>query len=30
MLAYRHFPEDVFTGTEGRVDFLRDAVRRAR
>jgi len=29
MLAYRHFPEDLFTGTEGRVDFLRDAVRRA-
>ncbi len=29
MLAYRHFPEDLFTGTEGRVDFLRDALRRS-
>jgi len=29
MLASRRFPEDLFTGTEGRVDFLRDAVRRS-
>jgi spermidine synthase len=30
MVAHRHFPEDLFVGIEGRVDFLRDAVRRAR
>ena len=30
MLAHRHFPEDIFTSAEGRVDSLRDAVRRER
>lgn len=29
MLKYRRFPEDVFTGTEGRVDSLRRAVERS-
>jgi spermidine synthase len=28
MIARRHFPEDIFTGIEGRVDFLRDTFRR--
>jgi spermidine synthase len=28
MIARGHFPEDIFTGIEGRVDFLRDAFRR--
>jgi len=30
MLAYRRFPEDLFTSTEGRVDSLREAIRRGR
>jgi len=30
MLAHRRFPEDVFTSTEGRVDSLREAIRRGR
>jgi spermidine synthase len=28
MLAYRRFPQDLFTSAEGRVDSLRDAIRR--
>jgi len=28
MLAYRRFPDDLFVSTEGRVDLLRDAIRR--
>jgi len=27
MLVYRRFPEDIFTGTDGRVDYLREAMR---
>jgi spermidine synthase len=30
MLAYRHFPEDLFFSAEGRVDSLREAIRRDR
>jgi spermidine synthase len=30
MLAYRRFPEDLFTSREGRVDSLREAIRRER
>jgi len=30
MLAYARFPDDVFTSTEGRVDSLREAIRRGR
>jgi len=30
MLARRRFPEDIFTSTEGRVDSLREAIRRGR
>jgi spermidine synthase len=30
MLAYRRFPEDLFISTEGRVDSLREAIRRER
>jgi spermidine synthase len=30
MLAYRRFPEDLFTSAEGRVDSLREAIRRQR
>jgi len=30
MLAYRRFPEDLFTSSEGRVDSLREAMRRER
>jgi spermidine synthase len=30
MLAYRRFPEDLFMSTEGRVDSLREAIRRAK
>jgi len=30
MLAYRHFPEDLFFSAEGRVDSLREAIRRER
>jgi len=30
MLAYRKFPADMFTSTEGRVDSLREAIRRER
>jgi len=30
MLAYRRFPEDLFTSKEGRVYSLREAIRRAR
>jgi spermidine synthase len=28
LLAYRHFPEDLFVSAEGRVDSLREAIRR--
>ena len=30
LLAYRRFPEDMFLSTEGRVDSLREAIRRER
>ena len=30
MLAYRRFPEDLFVSSEGRVDSLREAIRRER
>ena len=30
MLVYRRFPEDLFFSAEGRVDSLREAVRRQR
>jgi spermidine synthase len=30
LLAYRRFPEDIFVSTEGRVDSLREAIRRQR
>ena len=30
MLAYRRFPEDLFVSAEGRVDSLREAIRRLR
>ena len=30
MLAYRRFPEDVFSSAEGRVDSLRETIRRER
>ena len=30
LLAYRRFPEDLFFSTEGRVDSLREAIRRER
>ena len=30
MLRYRRFPEDIFSGTQGRVDSLRDAMQRVR
>ncbi len=30
LLAYRRFPEDLFTSAEGRVDSLQEAIRRAR
>ena len=30
MLAYRRFPEDLFVSAEGRVDSLREAIRRER
>ncbi len=30
LLGYRRFPEDLFVSTEGRVDSLREAIRRAR
>jgi spermidine synthase len=30
MLAYRRFPEDLFFSAEGRVDSLREAIRRQR
>jgi spermidine synthase len=30
LLAYRRFPEDLFTSAEGRVDSLREAIRRER
>jgi hypothetical protein len=30
MLAYRRFPEDLFTSAEGRIDSLREAIRRGR
>jgi spermidine synthase len=30
MLAYRRFPDDLFFSAEGRVDSLREAIRRAR
>jgi spermidine synthase len=30
MLAYRRFPEDLFSSAEGRVDSLREAIRRER
>jgi spermidine synthase len=30
MLAYRRFPEELFISTEGRVDSLREAIRRGR
>ncbi len=28
LLAYRRFPEDLFVSAEGRVDSLREAIRR--
>jgi spermidine synthase len=30
MLAYRRFPEDIFSSAEGRVDSLRETIRRER
>ena len=30
LLAYRRFPEDIFKSSEGRVDLLREAIRRER
>ena len=30
MLTYRRFPEDIFSGTEGRVESLRETMRQAR